>query len=139
MLLLTEGNVPLDQSLRLSADSTSDRRLRDAARRVADRIQRGEPAWSTNANSRDQAGREFPLLIRLALYHSTNRSLLTGGLRQAATLYRERAVRVAEWYAEYVPILLTVGVAGTLTMGFTLAVLWPYASALHELAHWNWR
>ena len=76
----------------------------------------------------------MPLLIRLALFHSTDRNLLTASLRHAADLYHERATRAAEWYAEYAPILLTIGLGGTVTMCFTLAVLWPYASTLYELA-----
>jgi hypothetical protein len=48
-------------------------------------------------------------------------------------------LRASEWYAEYVPMLLTVAIGGTLTIGFTLLVIWPYASALYELAGWNWK
>jgi len=54
----------------------------------------------------DDVGRlrsTFPLMIRLALFHSGNRELLVSSLRQAATMYRERAIRAAEWYSEYVP------------------------------------
>ena len=64
---------------------------------------------------------------------------LASSLRQAALLYHERAIRAAEWYAEYLPIVLTVLVGGTITAGFTLFVLWPYASTLHEFSSWNWR
>jgi hypothetical protein len=59
-------------------------------------------------------------------------------LRQAAAIYRERTVRAAEWYTEYLPILLTIVIGGTLTIGFTLLVLWPYVSMLYELSEWNW-
>jgi hypothetical protein len=52
-------------------------------------------------------------------------------------MYRERAIRAAEWYAEYVPVLLTVGVGGTLTVCFTLLVLWPYSAILRELSRLN--
>jgi hypothetical protein len=75
----------------------------------------------------------------VALRQANDRELLIAGLRQAAAMYRDRAVRIAEWYAEYMPILLTVAIGGTLTVGFTLIVLWPYASTLSELAGWNWR
>jgi hypothetical protein len=81
----------------------------------------------------------LPILIRLALRHTNDRALLASSLRQAATMYHERAVRTAEWYAEYLPIVLTLLIGGTITAGFTLFVLWPYASTLHELSQWNWR
>jgi type II secretory pathway component PulF len=139
MLLLVRNQVPLHQSLRLMSEATNERQLKRAAVEVAERIERGEAAWATTANVARQHRTEFPLLIRLALYHAENRSLLAGALQQAATLYRERAIRSAEWYAEYVPILLTIGIGGTLTICFTLSVLWPYASALHEMAGNEWR
>jgi type II secretory pathway component PulF len=136
--LLVERGLPLEQSLRLAGDAIDDRRLSTAAVRVADLIERGAAPWSSGQNLPSPAA-ELPLLIRVALRQAGDRALLLGGLRQAATMYRERAVRTAEWYAEYMPIALTVAVGGTLTIGFTLLVLWPYASTLYELAGWNWR
>ena len=65
--------------------------------------------------------------------------LMTAGLAEAATMYRERAIRAAEWYAEYVPILLTVAIGGTITMASALLIFWPYATMLHDLAQWNWK
>ena len=137
--LFVERGLPLDQSLRLAAGATEDRPLRSAAERLADEIGRGaavERAGTVGDSSR-QPG--FPPLVRLALHHARDRGLLVGGLRQAASMYRERAIRGAEWHAEYFPILLTVVLGGTLTIGFTLTVLWPYASTLHELADWKWK
>lgn len=139
LLLMIERGVPLDHALRLAGEATDDVRLRVAAERIAERVQRGGEVRSIHPDAHHQDVSEFPLLIRLALYHAANRALLAGGLRQAAVVYRERAVRAAEWYAEYVPILLTVGIGGTLTIGFTLLVLWPYASMLREIAGSNWK
>jgi hypothetical protein len=85
------------------------------------------------------AAKSFPLLVRLALRHSTNRELFTRSLRQAAALYRDRALRAAQWYAGYAPILLTVAIGGTVTMGFTLLVLWPYITTLREISGPDWR
>jgi type II secretory pathway component PulF len=138
-MILVERGLPLDQALCLAGEASGDARLRAAAGRLADEIRRGSADLQIAISSEESALVEFPLLIRLALHHAGNRALLTGGLRQAATTYRERALRAAEWYAEYLPMLLTVVIGGTLTAAFTLLVLWPYASTLHELAGWNWR
>jgi general secretion pathway protein F len=138
-LLLVERGVPIDRSLRLAAESTADRRLRGAAQRLADDIQSGGAPPSPNDRAVANVLSEFPILIRLALRHTNDRALLAGSLRQAAGMYHERAARATEWYSEYLPILLTVLVGGTITAGFTLFVLWPYASALYELSDWNWR
>ena len=137
--LLVERGLPLDQALRLAAGATSDIQLRGAAEALAERTSQGTAARPIHADWAAPSRAGFPLLIRLALHHTGDRALLAGGLRQAATLYRERAIRAAEWYAEYLPMLLTVAIGGTLTICFTLIVLWPYASTLHELAGWNWR
>jgi hypothetical protein len=127
----------LDHALRLAADAIDDPTLRSSAFKLSEHIQRG---GSTGGAASDEIGRlrsTFPLMIRLALFHSGNRDLLVSSLRQAAMMYRERAIRAAEWYSEYVPILLTIGVGGTLTICFTLLVLWPYTSMLRELAGLN--
>jgi type II secretory pathway component PulF len=136
--LLVQRNLPFDRALRLAADASDDARLREAASRIALRAIHGGPPADIGERGILPESSELPPLIRVALRHSNDRDLLTSSLRQAATIYRERAIRAADWYAEYLPILLTVGVGGTLTIGFTLLVLWPYASMLHELANWNW-
>ena len=134
LLLLVERGVALDHALRLSAEAIDDARLCAAAERVAERIQSGGEVRSSDSIKHFPDVSEFPLLIRLALHHSSNRAPLAGSLRQAAVVYRDRAIRAADWYAEYAPILLTVGIGGTLTICYTIIVLWPYASMLRELA-----
>ena len=139
LLLLVERGLPLGQSLRLAGEASDDRNLRSAAQTTSQQVEQGdilEPN-GTRANNSRHSG--FPMLIRLALHHANDRNLLVASLRQAAVMYRARAVRAADWYAEYLPILLTIAIGGTLTIGFTLFIFWPYASMLHELSAWNWR
>jgi type II secretory pathway component PulF len=131
--------LPLDESLRLAADATDNPRFRDRADRLASEIRSGR-ALQVSGNEPGYTGRsDFPLLIRLAMHHKGDRGLLVGSLRQASAMYRERAIQAADWYAEYFPILMVVGIGGTLTIGFALLVLWPYVATLNELAGWNWR
>jgi type IV pilus assembly protein PilC len=138
LLLLVENNVPLDQALRLAGGAAGDASFRDAAEQLAARAERGEQVAGAALGQSVATASSFPLLVRLALRHSTNRELFTSSLRQAAGLYRDRALRSAQWYSEYAPILLTVAIGGTLTLGFTLLVLWPYVSTLREIAGSNW-
>jgi len=77
-------------------------------------------------------------LVRLALCQSANRGLFTNGLHQAAEAYRDRALQSAEWYTEYLPLLLMLGIGGTMTLAFALLVFWPYTSMLYELSRSNW-
>jgi type II secretory pathway component PulF len=134
LLLMIERGVSLDHALRLAGDATEDSSLRSSSHELAQHIERGGTTDRTAPEHVGKLRSRFPLMIRLALFHSANRDLLVSSLKQAATLYRERAIRAAEWYAEYVPILLTIGVGGTVTICFTLLVLWPYTAMLRELA-----
>ena len=137
--LLVDRGLPLDRALTLAGDAVADPRIRAAARRFAARVESGEisGAASSELDFADRSG--LPLLARIALRHATDRKLMTVSLAEAATMYRERAIRAAEWYAEFVPILLTLGIAGTITVAFALLVFWPYSTMLHDLAKWNWR
>lgn len=137
LLLMVERGVPLDHALRLAADAVEDANLRSSSHELAEHVKRGGSTSRTGPDELARLRSTFPLMIRLALFHSSNRVLLVSSLRQAAMMYRERAIRAAEWYSEFVPILLTIGVGGTLTVCFTLLVLWPYTSMLRELAGLN--
>jgi type II secretory pathway component PulF len=137
--LLVERRVPLDKAVRLAADATSERSLQSEALRMAEEIERGSYGRSIDIDSASAKTGGIPLLVRLALARKSDRRAMSGSLRQAAAMYRERAMRAAEWYAEYVPILLVVGIGGTITAAFTLLVFWPYVGMLHEVAGWNWR
>jgi general secretion pathway protein F len=139
MLLLLDRGIPLPQSLRLAGEASDDRRLRAAALDTAQRIEHGGTASSFAASSADGRMSDFPVLIRLAMHHADNGRLLVASLRQARTMYRDRAIRAADWYTEYLPILLTVAIGGTFTIFFALFVFWPYASMLHELSQWKGR
>jgi general secretion pathway protein F len=139
LLLLVERGLPLDESLRLAAEATDNPLFRDRASRLGEAIRDGRALYVSGKEPGSAGRSDFPLLIRLAMHHKGDRGLLVGSLRQASTIYRARAVRAAEWYAEYFPILMVVGIGGTLTIGFALLVLWPYAATLNELAGWNWR
>jgi type II secretory pathway component PulF len=139
LLLLVERGLPLDESLRLAGEASNDRALQNSAQAMAQRIEQGNEAKSTTFPQPRPRPSGLPVLISLALCHASDRNLLTVSLRQAAGLYRDRAIRAAEWYAEYLPILLTIVIGGTFTIGFTLFVFWPYASMLHEISGWNWK
>lgn len=137
--LLVERGLPLDRALTMAADATDDARIRTAARELAGQIERGGFRKLSSDVSDVTAARDFPLLLRLALRHADDRRLLAGSLEQAATIYRDRAIRSAQWYAEYLPIVLTLAIGGTLTVSFALLVFWPYASMLREVSTSGWK
>jgi len=136
--LLVNQDLPLDRALVLAADATDDQRLGAAAGRLASRVQSGEAGAELLSAGRDAQFQEIPPLVRLALSQSSNRALLISGLRQAAEVYRDRATYAAEWYTEFMPMLLTLIIGGAVTLCFALLVFWPYTSMLQELSRWNW-
>ena len=136
--LLVRQDLPLDRALVLAADATDDRRLGAAAQQLADRVQQGQAARELLSTGTDSQYHDITPLVRLALYQSSDRALLTNSLRQAAETYRDRAVRSADWYTEYLPMLLTLAIGGTITFAFALLVFWPYTSMLYDLSQWNW-
>ena len=82
LLLVVQRGVPLNHALRLAANVTDDGQLRNAATHLAEDIERGEAVRAATSHAGDEYRSGFPLLIRLALYHSGNRPLLEGGLRR---------------------------------------------------------
>jgi type II secretory pathway component PulF len=138
MLMMVENGVPLDQALHFMGEASQDRRIQRVAQQIAGNARHGSALVMGTDGSVSELN-ALPLLIRLALQHAANRPIFTSILRQASALYRDRALRAAESYIEFIPIVLTVAVGGSLTFAFALMVLWPYASALHEVAGATWR
>jgi general secretion pathway protein F len=136
--LLVERGLPLDRALLISADAVTDSKMRSAATQLAARARHGEIIVPSSGELQEAERSGIPLLVRLALNHAADRRLMSAGLDEAATQYRERAIRAAEWYSEYAPILLTLVIGGAVTLAFTLMIIWPYVSLLHDLAKWNW-
>lgn len=137
--LLIERGIPLDQALTLAADATDVKHFRRAAHQLAQQLRRGQVLSPAAIDSVGSSRWGLPPLIRLALCRADDGPTLSNSLRQAADIYHDRAVRKAEWYAQYLPILLTVVIGGTLSIGFTWLVFSPYAAMLHELARWHSR
>jgi type II secretory pathway component PulF len=135
--MLVERGVPFERALELTAEATDVRRFRAAASRLADQARAGNLARSGHDPTLREKPDGLPPLIRLALHYLSDRRLLARILRQASEAYHDRAVRAAEWYGEYLPILLTVAIGGTITVLFALLVFWPYASMLHEITNWK--
>jgi general secretion pathway protein F len=138
LLLMAENDVPLDQALQLVGEASPNAQIQRATLRIAANARQGN-AFVSTAHDADSDMRAIPLLLRLALQQAGNRTIFTTILRQASALYRDRALRAAESYTEYIPVVLTIAIGGTCTLAFALLVLWPYVSALREVAGATWR
>jgi len=107
----------------LRADAIEDVTLRSSSYELAEYIQRGGSMGRTGPDDVGRFAVHVSAMIRLALFHSGNRELLVSSLKAGRDdCTASEPFRAAEWYSEYVPILLTIGVGGTLTVCFTLLV-----------------
>lgn len=138
LLMMTENGVPLHEALHLAGEASPDKRIQRVAQQIAENSRQGA-ALVERTNKSDSDLNALPLLIRVALQHAADRAVFTAIVRQASSLYRDRALRAAESYIEFIPIALTVAIGGSLTFAFALMILWPYASALREVAGATWR
>jgi type II secretory pathway component PulF len=130
---LVEHGVPLPESLRLAADASGDRGLRDAGHQWAERLEAGEPLASCGPLP------GVPRLLGLVLTSSTSPERLGATLRRMGQSYRQEAEWMSRWVAVYLPVTLSILIGGTATVAYALSVIWPFASVLWELSAPNIR
>ncbi len=126
--LLIEQQVPIHEAIVLAADSTGDRGLGQAAREMADRIQRGE-----SLEDPKRVAPQFPPLLGWLLTVGAGRGSFSKTLRMTAESYRRRAERAVTWRVIYLPILLTAVFGGGFTLLQALATFAPISHLLFEL------
>ena len=164
---LIEHGVPLPESLRLAADASGDRGLRDAGHQWAERLEAGEPlagcgplpgceemglAPSGNGENLGKTAVAkvpvpifsqplpgVPRLLGLVLTSGTSPARLGATLRRMGQSYRQEAEWMSRWVAVYLPVTLSVLIGGTATVAYALSVIWPFASVLWELSAPNIR
>lgn len=126
--LLIENGQPLPVSVVLAAQATGSRRLGRAAAQVRLALEQGAPA----AEALRRCG--LPPLVCWLLGASTTQPDLAGTLKRLADDYHQRATHQAERIRLFLPLLLTVGVAGTAVALYALILFLPWTTALRELA-----
>ncbi len=126
---LVEHRVPLPEALELAAETSGDRQMMEASRRLAEAIRRGEPVDAEPG----WVGYRLPPLIHWLLAAGEQRGTLLTALRQAAETYRRRAERQAETARLYVPVLATVLVGGSLVLMQAALVFGSWASLLRAI------
>jgi type II secretory pathway component PulF len=126
--LLIDSGQPLPESLVLAAQATGSRRLGRAAAEAKAAIEQGAPA--TEALRR--CG--LPPLVCWLLGASSAQPELGGTLRRLADDYQQRAIYQAERIRLFLPLLLTVGVAGTAVAAYALMLFLPWTTVMREVA-----
>ncbi len=126
--LLVEHGVPLPEGLRLTGDATGDRRLRRAARELAAAVERGNISAA-----RPTAQLGFPPFLHWVLTCGQQGGGLARLLRHAATIYRRRAITLANWFKLVFPILAALVIGGGVTALYALTLFGPLAQFLRDL------
>ncbi len=127
LALLVENRTPLPEAVTLAAESSGDPPTLQSARRLAAALESGRtlPIGGEPA---------FPPLINWLLAAARRNGALLPALRHAAAAYHRRARRQSDLLCMFLPIVLTVTVAGGATALYALALFAPYASMLHTLS-----
>jgi general secretion pathway protein F len=128
LALLVDNRVPLPEALVLAAEAVGSRWLTEAARKTALAIERG------NRDASPTASHVWPPLFDWLLATGQDRGILLPTLRQAASIYHHRAREASEAARLLVPLVLAVGIGGTVTIGYALVVFGSWVAILHSLA-----
>lgn len=125
LALLVEHQVPLAEGLRLSADATGDRRLKQAAYSMSEAVSRGDQG-PILAN-------EFPPFLDWVLRQAARGASPVRLLRHAAGFYRRRAVNLTNWFKLTFPMLAAIVIGGGVTTLYALALFGPLGTLLKDL------
>ena len=135
LALLVEHQTPLTEAVVLAAESSGDPRLTLAAKQLAAEIGAGiaSGAHEQSAAGRPQGLVDIPPLLRWLIATGGNQATFAAALRDAADTYRRRAIRRADWLRLYLPMLLTLGIGGTVVVLYALSLFVPWTSMLYQL------
>lgn len=127
--LLIEHEAPLHESLVLAAHSTGNRHIIIDSTRIAERLAAGESlSVSLSAASR------LPKFLRWMLRAGVENGKLNETLKLAADVYQKRASRRAELLKVVLPVVLTVVVAGGVTLLYGIILFAPIRELYQQLA-----
>jgi type II secretory pathway component PulF len=130
LALLLEHHVVYPSALILASEATGNEQLKRGAAQVAEAVKRGEPAVSALSTIDHQS---FLPMLRWVLATGQEQGSLVAALYNLAELYRKRANYQAEKLYVFLPTILIVGIGGTATLFYALALFLPLINLLKEL------
>lgn len=130
LALQIEQNTPLPRAFSLAAQSTDDVRWQaegeHVAQQLADGVSLGDALKSATL---------MPPMMSWMLASSGNQSTLAATLRQLSETYRRRAIQQAAALKTWIPVIMTVCVAGGISLAYALAFFFPLRALLFGLTH----
>jgi general secretion pathway protein F len=152
LTLLVEQQMPLDEALTLAGQASGDADLAAEAQARARAVRRGESAGEGLSQvsrglsqvSSDETGTVplgplappgvLPPLVDWLLGGPSRQDMLLPALRNVADDYHRRAQHQVDLARVLLPVLITLGVGGTVALLFALTVFLPYVTMLKSLA-----
>jgi general secretion pathway protein F len=126
--LLLEHQIPLPEALQLTARATESPMLAEDLDQVARGVQQGR-----SLVAEVHVARRLPSLLAQLLRAGTVDADLPAALRQAAEIYRRRAMRRVDWLRATLTPALTVLVGGLVTLAYALCFVVPLTWFYREL------
>jgi type II secretory pathway component PulF len=123
LALLVESETPLPEAVVLAAEASGDPQTLRTARQVSIALQSGQMQHAST----------FPPLVNWLLLAAGRDGALLSALRNSASAYHRRARRQSDAMRVFLPIFLTVVVAGGVTTLYALALFIPYTTILYGL------
>lgn len=153
LALLIEHEIPLGEGLRLAADATCDRGVREAAAAFAGSIERGDVApaprytvrewpvlvewilwpWLWLASCLWRSRPAFPPFLHWVLWQASRGAGPVRLLRHAASIYRRRAATATNWFKLFFPLFSALVIGGGVTIAYSLALFGPLAEFWRDL------
>ena len=123
-----EHSTPLARAFTLAADSIDDSRFHREARLVSEKLGQGDSLSKSLAHAKS-----MPPLIRWMLVTGEKQGTLSLTLRQLADSFRRQALRQAADLKTWLPVIITIGVTGTIGLAYGLAFFIPMRALLFGL------
>tara|TARA_R110002072_G_scaffold303099_1_gene493375 strand:+ start:61364 stop:62494 length:1131 start_codon:yes stop_codon:yes gene_type:complete len=120
MALLVEHETPLHEAMVLAGYSTGNRRIIQDSSEVGQRLQQGDSLKDSL-----EAAKRLPRFLCWMLRSGEENGKLSETLKLAADVYEKRASRRAELLRVVLPVVLTVFVAGSVTLLYGVILFAP--------------
>lgn len=128
LALLVEHEVPLPQACRLSGAAAGNENIRIAGERLATRIESGQPLSTA---VKENPG--LPAFLAWLMTVGEQQGALASSLRQATSVYEQRALAKLDWFRRVVPPTLVLIVGGAITLIYGLSLFIPMTELLRSL------
>ena len=123
-----EHSTPLARAFTLAADSIDNPRFHREARLVSEKLGQGDSLSKSLVHAKS-----LPPLIRWMLVAGERQGTLSLTLRQMADSFRRQALRQAADLKTWLPVIITIGVTGTIGLAYGLAFFIPMRALLFGL------